>query len=86
MKMHELEGYDEVIRKIVEVLPPEDVLAAYRPEQRLAGLLPEQRLAGLAPEQLLLALPDDALRALSDAYLEALPASTRAAIRARIGR
>lgn len=77
MKMHELEGYDEVIRKIVEVLPPEDVLAAYRPEQRLAGL---------APEQLLLALPDDALRALSDAYLEALPASTRAAIRARIRR
>lgn len=77
MKMHELEGYDEVIRKIVEVLPPEDVLAAYRPEQRLAGL---------APEQLLLALPDDALRALSDAYLDALPASTRAAIRTRIGR
>ena len=113
MEMHELEGYDEVIRKLIEGLPPEQVLAAYtpeqvlaaykpeqrlaglapeqvlaayKPEQRLAGLAPEQRLAGLAPEQAVLALPDEVLRGLSDAYLATLSEATRAAIRARIGR
>ncbi len=77
MEMHELEGYDEVIQKI---------LASLSPEQRLAGLAPEQRLAGLAPEQQLLALSDDMLRTLPDTYLATLPAATRAAIRVRIGR
>ncbi|WP_437553829.1 hypothetical protein WME97_19520 [Sorangium sp. So ce367] len=42
-------------------------------------------MAGLSPEQVLLALPDDVLRALSDAYLDTLSNETRAAIRARIG-
>jgi hypothetical protein len=50
------------------------------------GLTLEQRLAGLPPEQRLLAMPDDALRALSDEYLRSLPAATQDAIRARIGR
>ena len=77
MAMHDLEGYDEVVRKLVATLPP---------EQRMEGLAPEQRVAGLAPEQVLLALPDDVLRALSDVYLDTLSAPTRAAIRARIGR
>ncbi|WP_438016493.1 hypothetical protein WMF18_37645 [Sorangium sp. So ce315] len=95
MEMQDLEGFEEVIRKLVAALPAEQVLAAYAPEQRMAGLPPEQRMAGLPPEQrvaglppeqVLLAMPDDALRALSDAYLETLSAETRAAIRARIGR
>ncbi|MFT3767168.1 MAG: hypothetical protein QM820_16850 [Minicystis sp.] len=46
----------------------------------------ELRLAGIPPEQLLLFLPDDALRALSDDYLDHLPAETVAAIRKRLGR
>ncbi|WP_437728682.1 hypothetical protein [Sorangium sp. So ce861] len=86
MEMQDLEGFEEVVRKLLATLPPEQVLAAYAPEQRMAGLPPEQRVAGLPPEQVLLAMPDDALRALSDAYLETLSAETRAAIRARIGR
>ncbi|KYG01728.1 hypothetical protein BE21_56280 [Sorangium cellulosum] len=76
MAMHDLEGFDEVVRKLLSTLP----------EQRVAGLPPEQRVAGLPPEQVLLALPDDVLRALSDAYLDTLSAETRAAIRARVGR
>jgi hypothetical protein len=86
MEMHELEGYEEVIRKLVTGLPPEYVLAAFKPEQRLAGLPPEQRLAGLPPEQAVLALPDEMLRGFSDEYLASLPEAARAAIRARIGR
>ncbi len=49
-------------------------------------LSPEQVLAAFEPEQVVLALPDEALRALSGAYLDTLSAPTRAAIRARIGR
>ena len=77
MEMHEAEGYDEVVRKLIEGLPP---------EQRLAGLPPEKRLAGLPPEQAVLALPDELLRALSPDYLTTLPEPIRAAVRARIGR
>lgn len=86
MAMHELEGYDEVIRKILANLPPEQVLAAYAPEERVAGLAPEQRVAGLSAEQRLLLLPDEMLRALPDSLLETLSAATRAAILARTGR
>jgi hypothetical protein len=95
MEIHELEGYDEIIQKLItdEVmqklitsLPPEQVLASFKPEQRLAGLPPEQRLVDLPPEQAVLALPDEILRALSDDYLSTLPAATRAIIRGRIGR
>ncbi len=77
MKMSDLEGYDEMIRKVLDGLSP---------EQRLAGLAPEQRLAGLTPEQALLALPDETLRTFPDAYLATLSDATRAAIRARLGR
>jgi hypothetical protein len=65
-------------------LAPEQVLRAYAPEQRLAGLAPEQRLAGLTEAQAVLALPDAALRGLSDEYLASLPRETRAAIRRRL--
>jgi hypothetical protein len=59
MEMHELEGYDEVIQKLLASLPPEQRLAGLPPEQRLAGLPPEQRLAGLPPEQRLAGLPPE---------------------------
>jgi len=56
MSMQEMEGYDELLRKLLETLPPEQRLAGLQPEQRLAGLQPEQRLAGLQPEQRLAGL------------------------------
>jgi hypothetical protein len=86
MKMSDLEGYDEVLRKALAELPPEQVLATYKPKQRVAGLPPEQVLAMFNSEQVVLALPDDALRSLGDDYLATLSEPTRAAIRARIGR
>ncbi|WP_437616090.1 hypothetical protein WMF20_20425 [Sorangium sp. So ce834] len=57
--IQDLEGFDEVLRKLLVNLPPEQVLPA---------------------------LPDDVLRALSDAYLDSLSKETRATIRARVGR
>jgi hypothetical protein len=59
MEIRDLEGYDEIIKKLIASLPPEQVLAAFKPEQRLAGLPPEQRLAGLLPEQRLAGLPPE---------------------------
>lgn len=67
---------DEGLRKMLDGLSI---------EQRLAGLAPEQVLATYDSEQLLLALPDSALRSLSDDYRATLSEPTRAAIRARIG-
>lgn len=77
-KMHEMEGYDEVLRKIAQSLPSEHRLAGLGPEERLAGLGPEERLA------LLPALPAEVLSALSEAFVARLPAEIRAAVRARI--
>jgi hypothetical protein len=70
-----VESYNRALARFVAELPP---------EQRIAGLAPEQRLAGLTEAQVVLALPDAALRALSDEYLATLPRETRAAIRRRI--
>jgi len=95
MAVEEMEDYDVVIQKLVELLPPEkrlaglapeQRLAGLAPEQRLAGLAPEQRLAGLAPEQFLLTMPDEVLRALSADFIEHLPEPVRSAIRDRLGR
>jgi len=72
-----MEGYEEMRRKFVSSLTP---------EERLAGLAPEQRLAGLTPEQQLLAMANDVLRVLPDDYLRSLPADVQDAIRTRIGR
>ncbi|MGK4005039.1 hypothetical protein WMF31_20600 [Sorangium sp. So ce1036] len=93
--VEEMEGYDEMLQKLLDSLPaerrlagltPEEVLSAYPPEQRVAGLAPEQRLAGLAPEQQLLAVSDAVLRGMPDEYLRTLPAEVQDAIRRRIGR
>jgi hypothetical protein len=91
----EMEGYDEMLQKLLDSLPPEQRLAGLPPEQRLAGLPPEQRLAGLPPEQRLaglppeqqpLALSDEVLRRFPDEYLLSLPTEVQDAIRRRIGR
>jgi hypothetical protein len=75
MAVQELEGYDEVVEKFLEFIPPEQRLAGLAPEQRLAGLAPEQRLAGLAPEQRLAGLaPEQRLAGLSrEQMILALP-------------
>jgi hypothetical protein len=77
MAVQDLEGYDEVVQRFLELVTP---------EQRVAGLAPEQRLAGLAPEQVVPALPDEVLRALPEDYLATLPQPTREAIRRRLNR
>jgi hypothetical protein len=51
MNMQDLEGYKELMDKMLDTLPAEQVLSHYAPEQRLAGLDPEQRLAGLDRDQ-----------------------------------
>ena len=70
-----VESFDKAMASILARLPP---------EQRLAGLAPEQRLAGLTEAQAVLALPDAALRGLSNEYLATLPSQTRAAIQRRL--
>ena len=85
MAVHELEGYDEVMQKLLDALSPEQRLAGLAPEQRLAGLAPEQRVAGLTPEQVILLMPEDALRSMSDDYIATLSPVTQAAIRGRLG-
>ena len=56
MSMQDMEGYEEMLKKFLDTLPPEQRLAGISPELRLAGLAPEQRLAGLPPEQRLAGL------------------------------
>ncbi|WP_437760123.1 hypothetical protein [Sorangium sp. So ce1389] len=79
--MKELEGYDEMLQKLLDSLPVERRLAGLRPEERLVGLRPEERLVGLPPAHQLLALSDDALRGFTDEYLRSLPAEVQDAIR-----
>ncbi|KYF89699.1 hypothetical protein BE20_19895 [Sorangium cellulosum] len=84
--VEELEGYDEMLQKLLDSLPVERRLAGLTPEERLAGLAPEERLAGLSPAHQLLALSDEALRGFPDEHLRSLPAEVQDAIRKRIGR
>jgi hypothetical protein len=95
MSMQDMEGYDELMKKLLATLSPEQRLAGLDPEQRLAGLDPEQRLAGLDPEQRLagldrdhqaLALPLEVLRLLPDEYLRSLSPEVHAEIRRRLTR
>lgn len=84
MAIQELEDYEEVMRKLLEKLPPErriravgltpeERVAGLAPEQRLAGLAPEQRVAGLAPEQVLAVFaPEQVVLALPDSILRGL--------------
>ena len=56
MALHDLEGYDEVVQKFLELIPP---------EPRLAGLAPEQAVLAL-PDEVLRALSDDFLETLTE--------------------
>ncbi len=85
--LKELEGYEDLVRKLVENTPPDVLMGFLTPEQRLAGLppeqlahalgslTPEQRLVGLAPEQRLAGLtPEQVAHALTpEQALLALP-------------
>jgi hypothetical protein len=93
MNMQDMEGYKELIDKMLDTLPAEQVLSHFAPEQRLAGLPPEQRLAGLSPEQRLagldrdhqaLALPVEVLQLLPEAYLRSFSPEVEAEIRRRL--
>jgi hypothetical protein len=93
MNMQDMEGYKELMDKMLDTLPAEQVLSHYAPEQRLAGLPPEQRLAGLPPEQRLagldrdhqaLALPVEVLRLLPEEYLRSLSPEVESEIRRRL--
>ncbi|MFO0760937.1 MAG: hypothetical protein U0359_30955 [Byssovorax sp.] len=93
MNVQDMEGYQELVRKLMDIATPEERLAGLAPEERLAGLAPEERLAGLAPEERLagldrdhqaLALPVEVLRVLPEDYLRSLSPAIQAEIRRRI--
>ena len=86
MSMQDLEGYDELMAKLLDALPPEQILSHYAAEQRLAGLPPEQRLAGLDRDHQALALPIEVLRLLPESYLRSLSPEVEGEIRRRLGR
>jgi hypothetical protein len=73
--MQDMEGYKELMDKILETLPA---------EQRLAGLAPEQRLAGLDRDHQALALPVEVLQLLPEAYLHSLSPEVESEIRRRL--
>jgi hypothetical protein len=91
-------GYEEMADKLLnmlDTLPPERILRKYKrrrelvqlmePEERLAGLAPEERLAGLAPDEQILALSDEVLRGLPEAFIRSLPQPVQSKIRKRLG-
>jgi hypothetical protein len=75
MNMQDMEGYKELMDKLLDTLPA---------EQRLAGLPPEQRLAGLDRDHQALALPVEVLRLLPEHYLRSLSPEAEAEIRRRL--
>lgn len=84
MSMQDMEGYKELMDKLLDSLPAEQVLSHYAPEQRLAGLPAEQRLAGLDRDHQALALPVELLRLLPEEYLRSLSPEVEAEIRRRL--
>jgi hypothetical protein len=77
MSMQDMEGYDELMAKLLDLMPPEQVLAHYGPEQRLAGLDRDHQA---------LALSVEVLRALDDDYIRSLSPEVQAEIRRRLER
>jgi hypothetical protein len=57
MNMQDMEGYKELMDKMLDTLPAEQVLSHYAPEQRIADLPAEQVLSHYTPEQRLADLP-----------------------------
>jgi hypothetical protein len=64
MNMQDMEGYKELMDKMLDTLPAEQVLSHYAPEQRLAGLDRDRQALAL-PVEVLLLLPETYLRSLS---------------------
>ena len=91
--MQDMEGYKELMDKMLDTLPteqvlshyaPEQVLSHYAPEQVLSHYAPEQRLAGLDRDHQALALPVEVLRLLPEAYFRSLSPEVEAEIRGRL--
>jgi hypothetical protein len=77
----EMPGYEEMWQKILADAPKKLLRQMF-----LEDVPVEQRLAGLSLREQLLALPDEVLRGLSDAYVSSLPPETQKAIRERLSR
>ncbi|MEZ4308231.1 MAG: hypothetical protein R3F14_09330 [Polyangiaceae bacterium] len=75
MSIQDMEGYKELMDKLLDTLPAEQVLSHYAPEQRLAGLDRDHQA---------LALPVEVLRMLPDEYLRSLAPEVEAEIRRRL--
>jgi hypothetical protein len=82
--MQDMPETEEILRQMLDSLPPEQRLAGLTPEQRVAGLAPEERVADLAPAQQILALSNEVLRSLPSDYLRTLPADVQESIRRRL--
>ena len=54
-----LEGFQELLGRLLDAIDLEQVLDHYAPEQVLDHYAPRERLAGLTPEQVLDALPEE---------------------------
>ncbi|HEX2691118.1 MAG TPA: hypothetical protein VHN14_31105 [Kofleriaceae bacterium] len=84
MNMQDMEGYKELMDKMLDTLPAEQVLSHYAPEEVLSHYAPEQRLVGLDRDHQALALPVEVLRLLPEAYLRSLSPEAEAEIRRRL--
>jgi hypothetical protein len=51
--VHELEGYDELVKRLLSTLTPDEVLRQYKPEDMLRHCKPEDILRHYGLEQLL---------------------------------
>jgi hypothetical protein len=93
MSMQDMEGYKDLMDKMLDTLPaeqvlshytPEQVLSHYAPEQVLSHYTPEQRLAGLDRDHQALALPVEVLRLLPEEYVRSLSPEVAVEIRRRL--
>jgi hypothetical protein len=84
MSVRDLEGYNEVMLKLLDTLPPEQVLSHYGPQQVLSHYTPEQRLADLDRDHQALALPLEVLRLLPKQYIRSLSAEVQAELERRL--
>ncbi len=75
MKMQDMEGYQELMDRLLDGLPAEQVLSHDAPEQRLAGLDRDHQA---------LALPVEVLRLLPEEYLRSLSPEVESEIRQRL--
>lgn len=84
--MQNLEGYQDIRRKVLSMLSPEERLEGLAPQERLAGLAPQERLAGLDHDQQALALPLDVLKLLPKEYFQSLSPEVQAILEERLAK